>query len=102
MKSLKTRLANFKAGKFEKPYTAPDYSSRWGGQTFAIGENVGFRNTFGRWHENPETPFRFLGLAHKLINLSYTGWLTEEDNYDVLARGVVYMLTHDQIGRAHV
>jgi hypothetical protein len=101
MKTLSQRLAARKAGKYISPF-APSYSSRWGGQPFRwggqpfpIGENVGYRHTFGRWHECPETPFRFVGLSHDLVSLSHTGWYTSEDDCSSeLARGVVYLLPH--------
>jgi hypothetical protein len=96
MKTLAQRLAARKAGKYVSPF-APSYSSRWGGQPFPIGENVGYRHTFGRWHECPETPFRFVGLSHDLVSLRHTGWYTCEDCCSSeLARGVVYMLPHNR------
>lgn len=94
MKALANRLADYKAGQPVKPFTTPDYSSRWGGKPFAIGANVGYWNTFGRWHESPETPCRFVGLAHKIVRLDHTGWFTIDECADELAHGVVYLLPH--------
>lgn len=88
------RLAAKRAGKYASPFNTADYSSRWGGETFKVGENVGYRSTFGRWHECPETPFRFVGLAHKIANLRHTGWFTRHEEYSETARGVVYLLPH--------
>lgn len=91
--ALIRRLELKRQGKYKSPIDLC-YSSRWGGKVFRVGENVGYRSTFGRWHEFPETPFRFIGLAHKIVRLNYTGWYTQHDNYDETARGVVYMLPH--------
>lgn len=104
MQSLSRRLAAFKAGKYQPPFTSPDYSSRWGGAVFKVGENVGYRNTFARWHESPAIPFRFAGLAHEILSLRHTGWYTRHDDpcSDELARGVVYMLPHSRFIAAMV
>lgn len=92
--ALLSRLAAKRSGKYRSPFTL-SYDSRWGGTPFAIGADVGYRSTFGRWHESPETPFRFIGLAHDLVRLGHTGWYTRDDDFgDELARGVVYLLPH--------
>jgi hypothetical protein len=88
------RLAAKRAGKYSSPFKTADYSSRWGGEPFKVGENVGYRSTFGRWHESPETPFRFIGLAHKIAKLRHTGWFTRHEEYSEIACGVVYLLPH--------
>lgn len=93
--SLLSRLAAKRADKYRSPF-ATSYSSRWGGQVFNIGQNVGYRHTFGRWHESPETPFRFVGLAHSIISLRHTGWYVQHDECGETTRGVVYMLSHDR------
>lgn len=98
MKNISTkllaRLAAKKAGKYRSP-SAGNYSSKWGGIPFAVGENVGYRHTFARWHESPETPFRFVGLASDCVKLGHTGWYTRDDDWgSELSRGVVYMLPH--------
>ena len=98
--ALLSRLASYRAKKAKNPhhvhapYTSPDYSNRWGGAVWKCGENVGYRSTFARWHENPESFARFRGLAHKLVRLGHTGWYTDEDGNGELARGVVYLLPH--------
>jgi hypothetical protein len=86
------RLAAKRSGKYRSPF-ALSYSSRWGGTPFQI---EGYRHTFGRWHESPATPFRFIGLASDILSLRHTGWYTHHDVYDELARGVVYMLPHNR------
>ena len=92
--ALLSRLAAKRSGKYRSPF-ALSYDSGWGGTPFAIGANVGYRSTFGRWHESPETPFRFIGLAHDIVSLRHTGWYTRDDDFgDELARGVVYLLPH--------
>ena len=91
---LLVRLAAKKAGKYRSP-SAANYSSKWGGTSFAVGENVGYRNSFARWHESPETPFRFVGLASDCVKLGHTGWYMRDDDCgSELSRGVVYMLPH--------
>lgn len=91
---LLARLAAKKAGKYRSP-SAGNYSSKWGGAPFAIGENVGYRHTFARWHESPETPFRFVGLASDCAKLGHTGWYTRSDDCGSdPSRGAVYMLPH--------
>jgi hypothetical protein len=91
---LLARLAAKRAGKYRSP-SAPNYSSKWGGVPFAVGENVGYRHSFARWHESPETPFRFVGLASDCVKLGHTGWHTRDDDCgSELSRGVVYMLSH--------
>jgi hypothetical protein len=92
--NIHKRLTAKRAGKYVSPFKTADYSSRWGGEHFKVGENVGYRSTFGRWHECPETPFRFIGLAHKIANLRHTGWFTRHEEYSETARGVVYLLPH--------
>jgi len=87
--SLLSRLAAKRSGKYRSPF-ALSYSSRWGGTPFNI---EGYRHTFGRWHESPATPFRFIGLASDIVRLGHTGWYTRDDEM-VTARGVVYMLPH--------
>ena len=91
--ALLSRLAAKRSGSYRSPF-ARSYDSRWGGTPFPVGANVGYRSTFGRWHESPETPFRFIGLAHNLVSLRHTGWYTRDNEYDELARGVVYLLPH--------
>lgn len=91
--ALIRRLELKKQGKYKSPFDL-SYSSRWGGQVFRVGENVGYRYTFGRWHECPETPFRFIGLAHEIVWLGHTGWYTLHDDCGETARGVVYMMPH--------
>lgn len=93
--SLLSRLAAKRAGKYRSPF-ATSYSSRWGGQVFNVGQNVGYRHTFGRWHESPGTPFRFLGLAHSIVSLRHTGWYVQHDECGETTRGVVYMLPHSR------
>jgi hypothetical protein len=91
---LLARLAAKKAGKYRSP-SAANYSSKWGGTPFAVGGNVGYRNSFARWHESPETPFRFVGLASDCVKLGHTGWYTRGDDCgSELSRGAVYMLPH--------
>lgn len=99
--ALLSRLASYRAKKAKNPqhvhapYTSPDYSGRWGGGVWQCGENVGYRRTFTRWHECPESFARFRGLAHKLARIDHTGWYTSEDGVGSdLARGVVYLLPH--------
>lgn len=93
--SLLSRLAAKRAGKYRSPF-ATSYSSQWGGQVFNVGQNVGYRHTFGRWHESPETPFRFVGLAHSVASLRHTGWYVQHDECGETTRGVVYMLPHSR------
>lgn len=93
--SILSRLAAKRAGKYQSPFVT-SYSSRWGGQAFNIGLNVGYRHTFGRWHESPETPFRFVGLSHKIVRLDHTGWYVQHDECGETTRGVVYMLPHSR------
>jgi hypothetical protein len=88
--ALLSRLAAKRSGSYRSPF-ALSYSSRWGGTPFNI---EGYRHTFGRWHESPETPFRFIGLASDIVRLGHTGWYTRENDCDETARGVVYMLPH--------
>ena len=90
--ALLARLAAKRSGKYRSPF-ALSYSSRWGGTPFQI---EGYRHTFGRWHESPATPFRFIGLAHEIVRLGHTGWYTRDNEYDETARGVVYMLPHNR------
>jgi len=89
---LLSRLAAKHSGSYRSPF-ALSYSSRWGGTPFNI---EGYRSTFGRWHESPESPFRFIGLAHEIVRLGHTGWYTRDNEYDETARGVVYMLPHNR------
>lgn len=93
--SLLSRLAAKRAGKYRSPF-ATSYSSQWGGQVFNVGQNVGCRHTFGRWHESPETPFRFVGLAHKIVRMEHTGWYVQHGECGETTRGVVYMLPHSR------
>lgn len=103
-RALLSRLAKYREAKAKNPkhvhapYTSPDYSGRWGGGVWQCGENVGYRRTFTRWHECPESFARFRGLAHKLVRLGHTGWFTDEDGGNgELARGVVYLLPHGRL-----
>lgn len=93
-KSLLARLALFKDGKYDPRKPRPSCASTWGGTPFKMGENAGYRDTWGRWHESPESCFRFAGLAHELANIKHTGWHTDDIHCggDELARGVVYRL----------
>jgi len=93
--NILSRLAAKRAGKYQSPFSA-SYSSRWGGQAFAVGQNVGYRHTFGRWHESPDTLFRFAGLSHKLARLRHTGWYVRHDECGEVTRGIVYMLPHSR------
>jgi len=92
--ALLRRLADKKAGKATAAQVLT--LAKWGGTPFRLGENVGYRNTWGRWHESPESAFRFAGLASAIVNLGHNGWYTRYDEYDPdeLARGAVYMLPH--------
>lgn len=66
-------------------WAVPGPSAGWGGAPF---DGL-------RWHESPEVPFRFVGLAHKLARLGrHTGWYMDPDCMGEVARGVVYQLPH--------
>lgn len=65
-------------------WAVPGPSASWGGAPF---EGM-------RWHESPDVPFRFVGLARNLIRLRHTGWYMDPDGWGELARGVVYRLPH--------
>jgi hypothetical protein len=89
--ALLARLAAKRSGKYRSPF-ALSYDSRWGGTPFNI---EGYPSTFGRWHESPATPFRFIGLASDIVRLGHTGWYTRDNEMET-ARGVVYMLPHNR------